>query len=106
MNNLFAGLPADLDSEVIEILARGKNCRVERIVSNGQSSPEGFWYDQDECEWIVVLQGHAMLLVEGEAAPISLGPGDHLFIPAHRRNRVEWTSPSEPTIWLAIFFDA
>jgi len=32
--------------ELIEILAESKNVRIERIISSGQISPEGFLYDR------------------------------------------------------------
>lgn len=105
MPNLFTDLPDDLSKEFIETLAEGKNTRIERIVSNGQSSPEGFWYDQEQDEWIVVLKGEATLLIEGVEEPVHLQVGDHLLIPAHQKHRVDWTSPVEPTIWLAVFYD-
>ena len=53
---------------------------------------------------MVVLKGEAKLMLEGEAQPIHLKTGDHVTIPAHRRHRVEWTSPNEPTVWLAVFY--
>ena len=102
--NLFSALPVRLPEELVETLAAGKHVRIERIVSTGQASPEGFWYDQEESEWVVVLKGEARLLFEGDAQPIHLKPGDHVTIPAHRRHRVEWTTPSEPTVWLAVFY--
>lgn len=86
------------------MLVRTPQVRIERIVSHGQSSPDGFWYDQTEAEWVVVLSGAARLLLEGESAPLHLSAGDHLLIPAHTRHRVEWTTPDEPTVWLAVFF--
>lgn len=104
MNNLFDHLPNADSNEIVEILAESNSIRIERIVSSGQSSPEGFWYDQDENEWVVVLKGHAELLIEGEAQPISMKPGDYQYIAAHRRHRVESTSSTEPTVWLAVFF--
>jgi cupin 2 domain-containing protein len=102
--NLFSALPATLPEELVETLAEGKHVRIERIVSTGQASPEGFWYDQEESEWVVVLKGEAKLLFEGDAQPIHLRAGDHVSIPAHRRHRVEWTTHSEPTVWLAVFY--
>jgi cupin 2 domain-containing protein len=101
--NLFAGLPATprLD-EIVDILARTPEARIERIVSTGQASPPGFWYDQPWDEWVVLLSGRAGLHLHGELAPRRLGPGDHLLIPAHLRHRVEWTDPDAPTVWLAI----
>lgn len=105
MQNLLHPLPEDLSEEVIETLVQARSVRIERIVSNGQASPEGFWYDQSEDEWVVVLAGVARLQFEGDD-PIAMKPGDAVLIPAHRRHRVEWTSQNEPTIWLAIYFQA
>jgi cupin 2 domain-containing protein len=102
LSNLFADLPFGLPSEIVTTLIEYHNLRVERIVSHGHCSPEGFWYDQDEHEWVVVLRGKAKVAIDGGAK--ELGPGDFLNIPAHRRHRVEWTTPDEPTIWLAIFY--
>jgi len=102
--NLFHDLPAELPSELTDILVENRYVRIERIVSTGHASPEGFWYDQDQAEWVVLLTGAARLLMEGESEPIFLKPGDHLLIPAHRKHRVEWTSPQEATVWLAVFF--
>ena len=76
--------------------------RIERIVSSGQVSPD--WYDQDQDEWVLLLEGGAHLLIEGEGELV-LGPGDHLLIGAHVRHRVTWTDPERPTIWLAIHFE-
>ena len=102
--NLFSALPVKLPEELIETLADGKHVRIERIVSTGHASPEGFWYDQEESEWVVVLMGEAKLLFQGDDQPIRLKAGDHVTIPAHRRHRVEWTTPKEPTVWLAVFY--
>jgi cupin 2 domain-containing protein len=68
--------------------------RVLRIVSHAHASPPGFWYDQPEAEWVVVVAGSAGLLVEGESAVRGLGPGDYVLIPPHVRHRVEWTAPA------------
>lgn len=86
------------------MLASSPHVRIERIVSRGQASPPGFWYDQDAAEWVIVLAGSAALLFEGETDPHRLAPGDYLHIPAHRRHRVEWTDPDQATIWLAVHF--
>jgi cupin 2 domain-containing protein len=88
-------------------LATARGVRFERIVSTGQSSPDGFWYDQEEDEFVLVLQGGACLHIAGdEGGPMQerrLGPGDWLLIPAHVRHRVAWTDPARPTVWLAVF---
>ena len=105
MPNLFADLPLNLSREVFETLGSGENVRIERIISHGHSSPDGFWYDQDEAEWIVVLKGEAKLLLDGELGVVHLTAGEYLLIPAHKKHRVDWTAPNESTIWLAVFFD-
>jgi cupin 2 domain-containing protein len=102
--NLFADPPGDATQEQFTELLHAPSVRVERIVSHGQASPPGFWYDQDWAEWVVVLGGSAVLLLEGEAAPRKLARGDYLHIPAHRRHRVEATDSAEPTIWLAVHY--
>lgn len=103
MNNLFADLPTNLKDELATVLAENQHVRIERIVSSGHASPESFWYDQDEHEWVIVLQGEAKLLFDdGQSAQMQ--PGDHLLIPAHCRHRVAWTSPDELTVWLAVFY--
>ena len=100
--NLFARLAQAGPDEDITALLTTPNVRIERIVSTGQASPSGFWYDQNEAEWVVLLTGAAGLRFDGESEPRELKPGDYLHIPAHRRHRVEWTHPSEPTVWLAV----
>lgn len=102
--NLFTGIPPKLSEELCTVLCRGKGVRIQRIVSEGQSSPEGFWYDQEEHEWVVLLEGRAAVQFEGEPQPTELERGSYLNIPAHRRHRVAWTSPTEKTVWLAIHY--
>jgi cupin 2 domain-containing protein len=89
--NLFAGLPGKAAAEAVETLVRSPAVRIERIVSTGQASPPGFWYDEPLDEWVVVLAGSAGLLVAGEDGPRTLRTGDHVHLPAHCRHRVEWT---------------
>lgn len=100
--NIFARVPTRADREEIVVLAALPGVRIERIVSTGQGSPSGFWYDQAWTEWVVLLAGSAGLLIEGEDAPRILAPGDYLEIPRHARHRVEWTDPDRPTVWLAV----
>lgn len=102
MNNLFSDIPVDLPDELSQSLLSTDSVRVERIVSHGHASPEGFWYDQGQNEWVVVLEGAAKLRFEDETR--ELKRGDFVNILAHRRHRVEWTTPDEPTIWLAVYY--
>jgi cupin 2 domain-containing protein len=104
LENIFDNLPpASVRDEVFQTLLQTPRVRVERIVSQGQSSPEGFWYDQATHEWVLLLSGAARLRFEGEE-PIDLKPGAYVHIPAHRRHRVDWTDPAQPTVWLAIHY--
>lgn len=103
--NLFAEIPDDLPEELFQTLLRAPVLRIERIISMGHASPEGFWYDQDTDEWVLLLKGAARLAFEGDE-PIDLLPGAFVNIPAHRRHRVESTDPAGPTIWLAIHYYA
>lgn len=102
MQNLLTELPDAIATEIVDTLMSHDNVRIERIVSHGQASPDGFWYDQDQCEWVIVLQGAATLRFEDRS--IELRPGDFVTIDAHQKHRVEWTTPDKPTIWLAIFY--
>ncbi|HYP57260.1 MAG TPA: cupin domain-containing protein [Beijerinckia sp.] len=102
--NLFENLPGGSDAEQFTELVAAADLKIERIVSTGQASPPGFWYDQPSAEWVVVLEGSAGLLFEGEARPRILRKGDHVVIPAHKKHRVEWTDKDQPTIWLAMHY--
>ncbi len=104
MNNLFAGIPAALPEELLETLVDTRSVRIERIVSQGHASPEGFWYDQNQHEWVLLLRGAARLRFEGDQNALEMKPGDFVNIPAHRRHRVEWTTPDGPTVWLAVHY--
>ena len=101
--NLFTDLPQKLPDELITTLLEAADVRIERIVSHGHASPEGFWFDQEQHEWVIVFKGAARLRFEdGE---IEMTPGDFVNIPAHTKHRVEWTTPDEPTIWLAVHYE-
>lgn len=89
--------------EIIETLINNQNIRIERIISTGQSSPQDFWYDQNEHEWVLLLKGNAELELEKQQK-ITLKPGDCINIPAHQKHRVAYTSNTEETIWLAVFY--
>ena len=102
--NLFESLPKNLPAELIENLVEEEGLRLERIVSTGHVTPAGEWYDQESDEWVVLLTGAARLLFEAPEEVVTLKPGDHLKIPAHRKHRVEWTDPDATTVWLALHF--
>jgi len=102
--NLFSALRGPAPEEVVETVLETPQFRLERILSTGQATPEGQWYDQERAEWVALLAGSAGLLFEGEAEARVMRPGDHVLIPAHRRHRVAWTDPHQPTVWLAIHY--
>lgn len=103
-DNLFEGIPDTLADERFDEIVRGRAVTVERIVSRGHASPESGWYDQPRHEWVLVLKGRGRVVFES-GEEVTLGPGEHLSIPAHCRHRVGWTDPNENTVWLAIHYE-
>jgi cupin 2 domain-containing protein len=101
---LLADLPDVLPEERFETLWETPSFRLERILSHGQATPEGDWYDQAWDEWVLLLQGAARLVVEGQPDPVVLRPGAALWLPAHCRHRVEWTPADRVTVWLALHY--
>ncbi len=102
MQNLLSNLPANLPDELTTVIQEGHGVRIERIVSTGHRSPDGFWYDQPEHEWVMILQGAARLAFEDRV--VEMVARDSINIPARQKHRVEWTTPDQPTVWLAVFF--
>jgi cupin 2 domain-containing protein len=103
-HNLLADVPEQNAAEQLDELLARRGIRIERIVSTGQASPQGFWYDQPQAEWVLVLRGQARLRFEDEPESTLLEAGSYVDIAPHRRHRVEWTDPDQPTIWLAIHY--
>lgn len=103
--SMFSGRQAGGDGGELfdEILAK-PGLRIERIVSAGQASPPGFWYDQPEGEWVMLVSGEARLSIEDEEEERTLKPGDWVHLPPHRRHRVEWTPSDRQTVWLAVHY--
>jgi len=104
--NIFENVLIDKENEEFRDILKSKNLRIERIVSNGQNSPNDFWYDQDENEFVLLLQGHAILEIEKEnnIIELELKKGDYINIEANVKHRVKYTSSNETTIWLAVFY--
>ncbi|WP_461517979.1 cupin domain-containing protein [Porticoccus sp.] len=103
IGNLFSNIPVITMDELFEDVLVTDFTKIQRIISRGQSSPPGFWYDQPESELVVVIQGSGKLEFEnGEMLEMKVG--DYVAIPAHRKHRVAWTDPNTETIWLAIFY--
>ncbi|HET6379250.1 MAG TPA: cupin domain-containing protein [Methylocella sp.] len=100
--NLFEGALGDPYQEIVTPLFETPHLKIERIVSMGQKSPEGFWHDQPFAEWVMILAGSAGLLFEGESDARVMAAGDYVLIPAHVKHRVVWTSKEPPAVWLAV----
>jgi len=105
IKNLFCGIPESIKDELIETVLKTSCFRIERIVSRDHSSPPGFWYDQDENEWVILLKGSAGMRFEDQEDVFVMNPGDYLYIDRHRRHRVEWTEPDCETVWLAVHYN-
>lgn len=104
--NLFENIFIDKEREEFIDIIESENVRIERIVSNGQCSPEDFWYDQDENEFVLLLEGHAVLEIQegDELKEVELMKNDYINIKANTRHRVKHTHHTHPTIWLAVFY--
>ena len=102
LNNIFENILPNSDEEIFDTIIQNQNIKIERIVSYGQTSPVDFWYNQEDDEFVLLLDGVAR--IEFENSEISLKKGDYLLIPKHKKHRVSYTLPNKPTIWLAIFF--
>lgn len=100
--NLFENIPTELKDERFEDILTSKNVKIERIVSKGHSSPKSGWYDQEKDEWVLVLQGEAIIAFENKE--VRLMAGNYLNIPAHVKHKVAWTLPDKETIWLAVHY--
>jgi cupin 2 domain-containing protein len=102
MNNIYRAIPPGLSEELIQTIGGKGEVRIERIVSHGHASEPGFWYDQDQDEFVLLLEGEAELEFENEV--VRLVKGDYLTIPARRKHRVKSTVSDIPTFWLTVYF--
>ena len=102
-SNIFSNIPNKVPEEIFEILASGSNVKIERIISDGHKSDKDFWYNQEQNEFVIVLQGYAEIEFENDET-IPLTKGNYLNIPAHKKHRVNYTSLNEKTIWLAVYY--
>lgn len=101
--NIFSQIPNSLKDEIFEDIVSSKNIKIERIISDGHTSPKEGWHESDKNEWVIVLQGNAILSYEQEK-DVVLKAGDYINIPALKKHKVSFTSKSEKTIWLAVYY--
>lgn len=102
--NIFSSIPVIFENEIEETLFKGEGFRIDRILSCGQTSPQGSWYDQEEDEYVILLSGEARLLFRDQEE-ITLCKGEWVFIPAHREHRITYTSKDPKCVWLALHGD-
>jgi len=102
--NIFTCLPRGAAEEIFSCLFKHKDLKIERIVSQGQSTPSGEWLVQQGLEWVMVVKGNARLLLSGEKKARLLRQGDYMLIPSGRRHRVIWTDTKKKTVWLAVHY--
>ena len=122
--NIYDKIPESITEEIIEIMYQNPHCKVERIISNGQITTENEWYDQDQEEWIILVQGEATILIEKlqeessdkcnilncnikeeSCDKVHMVKGDTLLIKSHQKHRVIYTSQNPLCIWLCVFVD-
>ncbi|MEJ2742245.1 MAG: cupin domain-containing protein [Gammaproteobacteria bacterium] len=102
-SNILRSIPGELSDEVFEDIIQSTSVRIERIISKGHTSPEQGWYDQDENEWVMLVDGSATIEFENGVS-LTLSKGDYVNIPAHKKHKVSWSDPGQITIWLAVFY--
>ncbi|CAK3698119.1 cupin 2 domain-containing protein [Vibrio crassostreae] len=103
MPNIYADIPSSLPNEMFNALISNENIRIERILSHGHSSPEEGWYNQDENEWVMVLEGQGVIEFE-DGRVVTLSKGDYINIAAREKHKVVGTVENVVTIWLAVFY--
>ena len=103
IKNIYENIP-ESKNEIFECILQTDKFKLERIISSGQATPIGEWYNQENDEWVILLSGSAGLKFEDIEEIIELSPGDYMNIPAHKKHRVEWTDKDTETVWLALHY--
>ncbi len=99
MSNIYSDVPSSIPDEIFNDIITTENVRIERIISHGHSSPEQGWYDQDENEWVMVLEGQGVIEFE-DGRVVTLSKGDYINIAAREKQKVVGTDRA----WLAVFY--
>lgn len=106
MMNIYDVSKKSEGEERVDTLFNQSSIRIERIISSGETSG---WYDQIEDEWVLLIDGTAVLEVmeknDTETERITLVRGDSYFIPAGTKHRVVSTSVQPHCIWLCVFIE-
>ena len=93
---LRAGATAPEAGEHTQRLLDGHGVVIEQILS-GTLAAQAV-YRQEHDEWVVLLEGQATLVVDGE--DVELNAGDWLFLPARVEHTLVATAPGSS--WLAV----
>ncbi len=101
-SNIFKNIPSELKEEVFQKILETSEFTLERIISYGHSSPKSGWYEQTENEWVLLLEGEAVVSFEDK--DVRLCKGDYINIPALTKHKVSWTKPEVETVWLALHY--
>lgn len=102
--NIYLDLPSAKSREIFEKIIYKNGVKIERITSFGQATPPGKWLKSKRNEWVILLKGKAKLKFLLTGKIIEMKPGDHIFIPAETRHRVEWTDPKKKSVWAAVLW--
>ena len=102
-SNILKNIPTKIPNELFEEILSKNSIKIERIISKGHITPKDEWYNQENNEWVIVLQGEAILSFE-DSDDVLLKSGDYINILAHTKHRVSWTIPNKETIWLVVFY--
>lgn len=103
-NNIYTHLPPAQKTEVSEKIISNSGVKIERITSLGQATLPGKWLESKRNEWVILLKGKAKLRLRSHENIIHMEPGDHIYIPAGIKHRVEWTDPGQKSVWVAVMF--
>ena len=104
LDNIFSKIPDFIQEEISQTLLKSEHFKLERIISSGQATSPGEWFDQNTNEWVILLSGSAGLRFDDEEEICAMHPGHYVHVPAHKRHRVEWTDPEQKTVWLALHY--
>ena len=122
--NIFNLKDLSVNEEIIKILFKNENVKIEKIISTGQTTD---WQESNKNEFVILVQGNAEIeyydnricedkkfktnenimknLNNTNDMKLQLGKGDIILIKKGERHRVSYTSKNPCCIWICIFFD-
>ena len=122
--NIFDLKDLSVNEEIIKILFKNENVKIEKIISTGQTTD---WQESNKNECVILVQGNAEIeyydnricedknfktnenitknLKNTNDMKLQLGKGDIILIKKGERHRVSYTSKNPCCVWICIFFD-